>query len=909
MYEPFFGFNRRPFSTAPDPNCFYAGETVQSVLDELSTCVERGQGIALLTAPAGMGKSLVCQRLIANLKGRFATIYLGNANFPTRRSLLQAILLELGDEHSRSDEAELRHTLGKRLHGLRRQHEALLLVVDEAHLFEAELLEEIRTLADITDDGHPLVRIVLAGQLELEERLTERQFDALNQRLSAHVYLEPLTQNESAEFLCHRIDWAGGEAETVFTEDALMIVVRASGGVPRCLNQLADHSLILAFASDEQPVEEKTVRDALEDLKQLPLHWNDVSDTVSSGTFDFEESLEDDSLAVEAGEDTEPAFEEAAVAALENNELATEDSAPEPEPAESLVPSDEDFVDDLPTSTFEWPANPESTSEVEAAWDAAYDVGDQREAVAQDEPNELTTETPAVVLQDETGTAEDSLSAHDAEAMAVEHTADAAPAVIEFGAEESSDTDGELPARFETVASEGSEQEAVDDSVSEPVEQPVASSDNADDSTASDIQRSAPEDSGEFTVNASAEPTTDVVEIFVVDHYSTIEEPLSADIVWPQTAPSAGVEQLAPEDNKAPIAAETPPEQEAAVVSVEAAEYDDEPVAVTTDESTVADETEASGETPVIEFAPESEPASEESHAEAEEPLTDPVAVELSSETNAGDAAEGVLEAPEAEAVVFEFSATEEETTTTSDNDTELTETASQEEVAEADKDVEVSSLNTVYEPSSHPQSDTAFEAAASEEVSESTFEDAESVMSDFGEFGDDTAPEDAPVQEANPVRYLDSIEAMIDEVDYDSEEVGRAADDQSDRPERPAIDIESELIQNVDHSDRDVEDEIGATMLDICLDTQSAIYEMTQQLRESSEAQDVVEEQPEDESPQIADVDPSVFDVVEPEIELPDAPVPDQPANPPLASDTPQQPPQKRAFGSLFSDLRRRQG
>ena len=101
MYEPFFGFHRRPFSTAPDPGCFFAGESVQEVLTELTTCAERGQGIALLTAPAGMGKSLLCQRLISNLKAQFATIYLGNANFPTRRALLQAILLERGDEYSR----------------------------------------------------------------------------------------------------------------------------------------------------------------------------------------------------------------------------------------------------------------------------------------------------------------------------------------------------------------------------------------------------------------------------------------------------------------------------------------------------------------------------------------------------------------------------------------------------------------------------------------------------------------------------------------------------------------------------------------------------------------------------------------------------------------------------------------
>ncbi|MHC4880051.1 MAG: ExeA family protein [Planctomycetota bacterium] len=895
MYEPFFGFNRRPFSTAPDPNCFYAGDSVQSVLDELTTCIERGQGVGLLTAPAGMGKSLLCQRLIASLKGRFATIYLGNANFPTRRSLLQAILLELGDEHSRSDEAELRHTLGKRLQSLRRQHEALLLVVDEAHLFEAELLEEIRTLADITDDGHPLVRIVLAGQLELEERLTERQFDALNQRLSTHVYLEPLTQNESAEFLCHRIDWAGGEVESVFVEAALMIAVRASGGVPRCLNHLADHSLILAFASDERPVGEKTVREALEDLKQLPLHWNDVSDTVSTGSFELEQSPEDEPIASEVGADFEAAFAESGSA------LSGRDAVPtEPELAESGLPTNDDFVDDLPASTFEWPANPESTTEVEAAWDAVYDFGVQREP-AKDESGELEAENPTFLLEDEP--VDEAWSRSEVDVAGGELTAAAVPAVIEFGAESAADPSNE----FQTASNRRSEQEIVEQD-----EQGTATSDNAAEAAVLDHQWSAPEDTGEFTVNASAEPATDVVEIFVVDPYSTIEEPLSAGIVWPESELSVRANQSVSECTAPPATAEK--------LSAHAAPAESETPAAGDTDSVAADASESGGndETSVIEFAAAGESAADEDSADSDALLTDLVAETASAETSADDIAETETEAPAAESVVFEFSATEEPAVEdrTSDEAPELSESTSPESTVEADEAVALNSLNTMYE-SNETHLDTEFEAAASNETSEATFEDAETVMSDFGEFEgdvgpddagpDDAGPDDADVQVANPVRYLDSIEAMIDEVEYDAEEAGVAVDDQSNLPERSAIDIESELMRQVDQSERDIEDEIGATMLDICLDTQSAIYEMRQQLRESSEARDIVEEQPDGELPQIADVDQSVFDVIEPEVDPPSRQTPDQTANWPLASNEPQRPTQKRAFGSLFSDLRRR--
>jgi len=277
MYEPFFGLERRPFSATPDPDCFFAPESVQGVLDALAINTERGQGVGLLTAPAGLGKTLICQRLMRELDHGFQAVVLGNGGFPSSRSLLQAILFELGVEYSRRGEGELRLDLRKYLQQLRPAREALVLIVDEAHLLADELLEEIRTLTDIAQLGRPLVRVILCGQQELEERLTSRSFDALNQRISSHLWLEPFTLAESAEYLRYRIEQCGGRSETIMTAEVLRLIARASDGNPRCLNQLADHCLLLAYAADERPVAPQTVHDALDDLKQLPLQWNDIN--------------------------------------------------------------------------------------------------------------------------------------------------------------------------------------------------------------------------------------------------------------------------------------------------------------------------------------------------------------------------------------------------------------------------------------------------------------------------------------------------------------------------------------------------------------------------------------------------------------------------------------------------------
>ena len=361
MYEQFFQLERRPFAAMPDPDCFFRCESISHVLDQLTVCIEHGQGIGILTSPAGMGKTLICRRLVKDLGERVRMIFLGNSNFPTRRSLLQAILFEAGVEYPRKDEQELRHELRNVLRELRNDYESVVLIVDEAHSFEVELLEEIRTLVDLGDEGHSLVRVILSGQLELEERMTDRRFDAINQRISTHVYLEPLSIAESIGFLRHRIDWSGGNLEGVFSDDSATIIARASCGVPRCLNQLADHSLLLGFAADESLVQEATVREALDDLKQLPLHWNDVNDAdrmIASQMEDDEAKV--DKLSDEASE-VEDVWEAETGAAAGSAEVAhdgpSDEHGSEHAVSEFYEAMAEDKAEAAPLAVFEFGAD------------------------------------------------------------------------------------------------------------------------------------------------------------------------------------------------------------------------------------------------------------------------------------------------------------------------------------------------------------------------------------------------------------------------------------------------------------------------------------------------------------------------------------------------------------------------
>ena len=304
MYEAFFGLKRRPFAATPDPQCFLASGSIRGALDEIVVCVEQGQGIAVVSAPAGIGKTLFCERLRSELGDRFESVLLRHASFLTRRALLQTIHCELNHSYRQQDEQELRLELSPAIRALRPQREALVLICDEAHQLSEELLEELRILSDLAEHGRPLVRLVLVGQLGLEETLALSSLDALSQRIRAHVCLETLTRAGSLDYIDYRLTWAGGRTDEIFTAESLELVSRAADGVPRCLNQLCDHALLLAYVAEQQPVPADLIREALQDLRQLPLHWNENSLTepprCEAASFEteseFESEFEDETL-------------------------------------------------------------------------------------------------------------------------------------------------------------------------------------------------------------------------------------------------------------------------------------------------------------------------------------------------------------------------------------------------------------------------------------------------------------------------------------------------------------------------------------------------------------------------------------------------------------------------------------
>jgi type II secretory pathway predicted ATPase ExeA len=270
MYDGCFGLNRRPFVSVPQIDYYFPAAAIEGARATLARCIQRGEGPALVVGPSGTGKTLLCLLMAEQFRRSFQVVMLQSGRLSTRRALFQAILYELGRPYRGMDEGEARLAVVEYLmadgSGLR----GLLLLVDEAHSLPLRLLEEIRLLTNLARNGQPLVRLVLAGGPVLEERFASPKLDSFSQRLSARCYLETLNRSETEGYIQAQINAAGGCGDQVFPAETCQSVFQATDGVPRLINQVCDHSLVLAYVAGHRRIEPSHIEEAWGDLQQLP---------------------------------------------------------------------------------------------------------------------------------------------------------------------------------------------------------------------------------------------------------------------------------------------------------------------------------------------------------------------------------------------------------------------------------------------------------------------------------------------------------------------------------------------------------------------------------------------------------------------------------------------------------------
>ena len=271
MYQSFFGLRDRPFVSIPNVRHYVPLESIQLAHEALNRCVVNGNGPGLLIGQPGTGKTLLLRKIESDLRTSASVVYLFGGHLATRRVLLQSILFELGLPFRDMDDAELRLALTNHVKQLDDSNLGVILLVDEAHGMSSRVLEELRVLGELLINDRPQVRVILAGTAGLEERLAAPELSALSQRIAARCYLSTLNQTDTQQFLDTQLKRASAdEPLDIFTEAAVKAVYRATDGIPRLINQLAEHALYTAYAAGDSRITGESVADSWADLQQLP---------------------------------------------------------------------------------------------------------------------------------------------------------------------------------------------------------------------------------------------------------------------------------------------------------------------------------------------------------------------------------------------------------------------------------------------------------------------------------------------------------------------------------------------------------------------------------------------------------------------------------------------------------------
>lgn len=277
MYESFFNLNARPFEVAPKPSRYFPATAIEHARETLSRCVSRAEGPGLLIGPSGTGKTTLCHVLANQFADSFRVAMLAGARLCTRKALLQSILFELQLPYKDMGEGDLRLSLMDYLEPGDNFPNGLLLIVDEADTLPLRLLEEIRIIGNLIRDEKPRVNLVLAGCMRLEERFASPKLESFAQRIAARCYTHPLSVDETASYVRSQISSVAGDPDQLFTRDAFTAIHQASDGIPRLVNQICDHSLIMAAAGGKLQVDAAGIEEAWADLQQLPAPWTPLA--------------------------------------------------------------------------------------------------------------------------------------------------------------------------------------------------------------------------------------------------------------------------------------------------------------------------------------------------------------------------------------------------------------------------------------------------------------------------------------------------------------------------------------------------------------------------------------------------------------------------------------------------------
>jgi len=270
MYTQFFNLREMPFSIAPDPAYLYMSPRHQEALGHLLYGTGKYGGFVQLTGEVGTGKTTIIRTLLAQRLDNVDVAMIHNPR-QSEREFVQSICDELRVNYDRANPTlkTLVDALNAYLIACHTEGRRTVLIIDEAQQLAPDVLEQVRLLTNLETDKEKLLRIMLIGQPELAELLARQDLRQLAQRITARYHLTPLLAEETAEYIAHRLQVAGG-ARDLFSAAAVKLIHRQAKGIPRVINILCDRALLGAYSQSVRQVTPELVEQAAAEVLGVP---------------------------------------------------------------------------------------------------------------------------------------------------------------------------------------------------------------------------------------------------------------------------------------------------------------------------------------------------------------------------------------------------------------------------------------------------------------------------------------------------------------------------------------------------------------------------------------------------------------------------------------------------------------
>ena len=258
-YTSFYHFSEDPFKNSPNPKFFFPSESHNEALMSLQYGINERKGFILLLGEKGIGKTTLLNHLISTSDAKVKIAFIPHSRIPYKK-LLKEILYQLDVPLKFNVKGSMLHELYYHLIKCLEHDENVAIILDEAHQINESVVEEVRLLANLETSTSKLLQIVLCGEPELRDKLRADVIRQIGQRIVITSRIEPMTEEESLQYIDHRLKIVGSSSSQIFTDEALTAICKQAGGVPRAINILCDNALSVGCSLAEEKISAATVR-------------------------------------------------------------------------------------------------------------------------------------------------------------------------------------------------------------------------------------------------------------------------------------------------------------------------------------------------------------------------------------------------------------------------------------------------------------------------------------------------------------------------------------------------------------------------------------------------------------------------------------------------------------------------